>query len=89
MAKEREILITQEIINRYESLRKQLAKIREQMSKEDVTSPSFRYFSEQADDIQTQINDLLFTRWIKVLPGDLGKGEKIDLEEILKEIEES
>jgi hypothetical protein len=54
-----------------------------------VTSPSFRYFSEKAEDLQSQLNDLLHTRWIKVLPGDLGKGEEFDLQEILKDIEES
>ena len=85
--KEREILTTQEIIHRYDSLKKQLTKLRGQMGEEDVTSSSFRYFSEQAEDIQSQISDLLFTRWIKVLPGDLGKKQEIKLEEMLKDIE--
>ncbi len=89
VTKDREIITTQEIVNQYDSLKKNLSKVRRQMSKEDVTSTSFRYFSEQAEDIQSQLNDLLFTRWIKVLPGDLGKGQEIDLNGILKDIEES
>ncbi len=59
------------------------------MSKEDVTSPNFRYFSEQAEDAQTQLDDLLLTRWVKLMPGDLGKGQEIDLKEIFKDLEKS
>jgi hypothetical protein len=84
--KGREILTTQEIVNRFESLKKQLFKLREEMSKEDLTSSRFRYFSDQAEDIQSQIHDLLFTKWVRILPGDLGEEGEMGVDEIFKDL---